>query len=115
MSLKVEAKNSNACSICLDDMPEEDAKKLICDHLFHEACIGKWLETAPTCPLCRLVVTNLTPMPRPAEMSIEELLAVPDDQPINPFLNSNPHIAFVVSNAQLWIQREMALFALENS
>jgi len=42
------------CSICLDDFSkDEHALQLPCGHLFHGACIGKWLATSRACPNCR--------------------------------------------------------------
>lgn len=84
MSISTVTPSSDNCMICLDNLENEKIRTLKCDHIFHEACIGKWLNTAPTCPLCRLQVTDLTPMPRPPEMTLEEILAVPDYNP-HPF------------------------------
>lgn len=52
-----------SCAICLEDIiaaPSRDRqkeKRLLCGHLFHETCIGEWLERSDTCPLCRARVT----------------------------------------------------------
>ena len=42
------------CSICLSSV-EEGEKKLTldCGHLFHPACILKWLLIQEKCPVCR--------------------------------------------------------------
>jgi len=47
------------CSICLDDSSPCDAY-LPCHlgngrkcHTFHSECLGKWLDVAATCPMCR--------------------------------------------------------------
>lgn len=37
------------CSICLE--PSNQTTK--CGHFFHHACIAKWAQRTPTCPLCR--------------------------------------------------------------
>ena len=43
------------CSICLDNFKEgEKISILKCSHIFHDKCIGDWLDTQFTCPLCRL-------------------------------------------------------------
>eukprot|EP00045_Choanoeca_perplexa_P012282 m.133507 g.133507 ORF g.133507 m.133507 type:complete len:93 (+) comp15951_c0_seq28:300-578(+) len=43
-----------SCSICLeDDMGDEVAKLLPCDHSFCRGCIRQWLQAAPGCPQCR--------------------------------------------------------------
>mmetsp|Transcript_103454 Transcript_103454/g.154993 ORF Transcript_103454/g.154993 Transcript_103454/m.154993 type:complete len:631 (+) Transcript_103454:191-2083(+) len=44
------------CSICLDDfVAGSRCRQLPCDHIFHSACIGRWLiERSATCPLCKI-------------------------------------------------------------
>lgn len=44
------------CYICIDAIQREEWKrvmKLTCKHLFHSACIAKWLVRTNTCPTCR--------------------------------------------------------------
>lgn len=42
------------CCICLCMMePGSESVKLICQHLFHVACIKSWLQSSELCPLCR--------------------------------------------------------------
>ena len=42
------------CSICLTEVNEgEDTILLPCGHMFHDACVTKWLKIHNTCPLCR--------------------------------------------------------------
>uniref|UniRef100_A0A7N0RAH0 RING-type domain-containing protein n=1 Tax=Kalanchoe fedtschenkoi TaxID=63787 RepID=A0A7N0RAH0_KALFE len=43
------------CSVCLNHFePESKINKLGCGHLFHNACLEKWLNYwNTTCPLCR--------------------------------------------------------------
>jgi len=42
------------CSICLEKFEEgEKISTLKCNHNFHAKCIGEWLDTNFTCPLCR--------------------------------------------------------------
>jgi hypothetical protein len=41
------------CSICFDEIKEEDKKKINCNHVFHEECINKWFKRSHKCPLCR--------------------------------------------------------------
>ena len=73
-----------SCTICLNliqsypTCKEEEGKALDCSHIFHRECIGEWLKQKHNCPLCRAPVKVDTPeAPRP-EMTLEELLAVPD-------------------------------------
>jgi len=54
----VEHVMDNNCSICLEDMMEQDSRMLNpCSHKFHNQCINDWLATpggaGNTCPMCR--------------------------------------------------------------
>ena len=41
------------CVICLETVSsEDDATYLSCAHVYHRACIGRWLQRAPRCPQC---------------------------------------------------------------
>ncbi|KAI3440418.1 uncharacterized protein J3R85_003481 [Psidium guajava] len=53
---------SLACAVCLSDFEDHDTLRLIprCHHAFHPDCIGKWLASRSTCPVCR---ANLTSQP----------------------------------------------------
>ena len=49
------------CSICLCDIEEqEQVKKLICKHVYHEGCIMGWLKNNSTCPVCKTSLKNET-------------------------------------------------------
>jgi len=41
------------CSICFDEIKEQDQKIIKCSHVFHEGCIDKWFKRSHQCPLCR--------------------------------------------------------------
>ena len=43
------------CTICLDVLPLQDISLVVldCEHVFHKACITKWLRVKATCPNCR--------------------------------------------------------------
>jgi hypothetical protein len=46
---------SKECIICQEIyQPGDIILKLPCCHLYHQACLFRWLSTAHTCPLCRL-------------------------------------------------------------
>ncbi|BAF24035.1 probable E3 ubiquitin-protein ligase XERICO [Oryza sativa Japonica Group] len=59
------------CRVCLARFePESVVNRLPCGHLFHRACLEKWLDyDHATCPLCRhrlLPATTESPSPSPA-------------------------------------------------
>ena len=42
------------CPVCLSDMAlGDEARKLPCNHLFHQGCVDEWLRVNATCPTCR--------------------------------------------------------------
>ena len=41
------------CSICFEDINENDKKTINCNHVYHEKCIEKWFSINHQCPLCR--------------------------------------------------------------
>ncbi len=47
--------SGETCPICLIDFEIDDAVVgLDCEHMFHRLCIRPWLESKPTCPICRV-------------------------------------------------------------
>ncbi len=74
------------CSICLTEISpqpnceEEKELALDCKHKFHRECIGEWLKQKHNCPNCRASVKVDTPEAPTAEMTLEEILAVPDTE-----------------------------------
>ncbi|XP_058070960.1 E3 ubiquitin-protein ligase MBR1-like [Magnolia sinica] len=45
------------CRICLDEFGEGmEVKRMPCSHVFHGACITRWLKQSNMCPLCRVRV-----------------------------------------------------------
>jgi hypothetical protein len=45
------------CAVCLEpSVPAQPVTELPCAHVFHAACIKKWLSTSGACPVCRLVL-----------------------------------------------------------
>ncbi|XP_074601473.1 E3 ubiquitin-protein ligase AMFR-like isoform X2 [Brevipalpus obovatus] len=51
-------KSSDDCAICWDKM--EMARKLPCNHLFHNSCLRSWLEQDTSCPTCRTSLKHRT-------------------------------------------------------
>ncbi|KAL6009670.1 hypothetical protein ACLOJK_000099 [Asimina triloba] len=49
------------CVVCMCKIEEgEEVREISCDHLFHRACLDKWLGYRnPTCPLCRMSLIPL--------------------------------------------------------
>ncbi len=50
--------SDRTCPICLSAV-EARAHTLTCDHQFHVECLEEL--RAPTCPVCRRAITNLSP------------------------------------------------------
>uniref|UniRef100_A0A1B6IRS4 RING-type domain-containing protein n=1 Tax=Homalodisca liturata TaxID=320908 RepID=A0A1B6IRS4_9HEMI len=45
------------CHICLKHYSiNERASRLVCSHIFHEACITQWLQREYTCPMCHMQI-----------------------------------------------------------
>lgn len=56
--------NSNSkpldCAICLEEIEKDSPQSILnCYHLFHTACINRWLEGHTTCPLDRGRITSI--------------------------------------------------------
>lgn len=41
------------CSVCFNDIKNEDLCKTDCNHLFCFECLNRWLEIKKDCPTCR--------------------------------------------------------------
>ncbi|GAB2228937.1 hypothetical protein Droror1_Dr00023071 [Drosera rotundifolia] len=50
------------CAICLREFLSSEKVRLLprCGHFFHPACVDSWLESHPTCPVCRAGVERAT-------------------------------------------------------
>ena len=49
-----ESENSpEECSICFEEITNNNLKTLNCGHIFHKNCIDSWLKINPICPYCR--------------------------------------------------------------
>ncbi|XP_031502863.1 E3 ubiquitin-protein ligase ATL4 [Nymphaea colorata] len=53
------------CAVCLSPFQSDDRLRLLpyCTHAFHADCIGTWLLTNTTCPLCRSDLTAAPAIP----------------------------------------------------
>lgn len=56
-SLPRDAKDE--CVICLDARAEEESVRLACGHVFHTACVARWLRVSVSCPTCRAGVLEM--------------------------------------------------------
>lgn len=46
----------NQCGICISQFRDGQRASMgsLCQHIFHENCLGQWLARSRTCPLCRI-------------------------------------------------------------
>lgn len=63
-SKKTETMNMGAqkqCMVCLEDFANgDDLKTLPCLHIYHQACIERWLGTDNSCPVCKTPIGEAT-------------------------------------------------------
>lgn len=56
-----QAKTEIKCTVCFCDFETNDeARKLPCNHIYHEKCIFPWLKENPSCPMCRYALVEDT-------------------------------------------------------
>lgn len=76
-------KDTLACAVCLSEFQDQETLRVIpkCCHVYHPHCIGAWLTSHSTCPVCR---ANLVPQPEDTNMNTNMLpmlsIQVPDDE-----------------------------------
>jgi hypothetical protein len=52
------------CSICLEQFAKgEKVCELPCKHIFHDACVRKWLQQKASCPVCRMPLAPKPSLP----------------------------------------------------
>lgn len=98
------------CPICYTSI-ENDRLTTTCNHLFHQACLGRWItanRANPTCPYCRTIQDNdwvvlnfgAAPAAAPAPgagmaqralglRAVADLIFAQQDRDNNPFVNAN--------------------------
>lgn len=53
--------DGESCVICMEELPRGTHAVLMpCSHVFHGACIGRWLENSHYCPVCRYQMPPVT-------------------------------------------------------
>ena len=57
---KYESRKETECAICLEQFKGIDIIKAFCkcEHIFHKACLKKWLKRSNLCPLCKHDLTE---------------------------------------------------------
>jgi len=52
--------NAAQCTICMEMFAEGDVVRVVtCMHSFHKDCLDPWLRLHPTCPICKISITNV--------------------------------------------------------
>ncbi len=75
--------NQTDCPICLETLSQESNEantsrqktELICNHIFHADCIGRWLESHNTCPMCRRQVNHPAQRDPRVAMALRDIIA----------------------------------------
>ena len=58
-SVKIQALEGTQCSICLDTYKDNIACRMICSHIFCEACASRWFKYNCKCPECNQNLQDL--------------------------------------------------------
>ena len=98
------------CPICYETIHPHQQRVLACSHTFHKACVGRWLSTCTTCPMCRAPVPRPAPSVarRPAVARRRVVRGYGDDDGIAPQLTFN-HDMREVTDA---VQRLLAILSV---
>ncbi|CAI5515807.1 unnamed protein product [Closterium sp. Naga37s-1] len=69
-----ESSDDAHCAVCLADYDEQESLRKLpaCSHYFHVSCIGEWLRTRCSCPLCRRYVLLQPPQPQQPEQTEQQ-------------------------------------------
>jgi E3 ubiquitin-protein ligase ATL6/9/15/31/42/55 len=79
-ALRVGKGGALECAVCLSEFEDEERLRLLprCSHAFHPDCIGQWLASHVTCPVCRC---NLDPNKQDTSSDEDLRVPVPAPQP----------------------------------
>ena len=58
-------KKMGECPICYEKITSKTSITTRCKHVFHNACLERWMETSQTCPMCRGYIHPTTGRHRP--------------------------------------------------
>ena len=58
-SVKIQVPDGTQCSICLDTYKDNIAYRMICSHIFCEACASRWFKYNCKCPECNQNLQDL--------------------------------------------------------
>ncbi|XP_028807818.1 RING-H2 finger protein ATL40-like [Neltuma alba] len=75
------------CSVCLSNLEGGEEARLLpnCQHVFHVACIDRWLESHSTCPICRTMARPvIEPRPREGPVGARQVQPAVHDAPTAP-------------------------------
>ncbi|ETW03457.1 hypothetical protein H310_04915 [Aphanomyces invadans] len=76
------APTDEICPICLVEfVADEQLRQLPCQHHFHAACIGEWLEHNLTCPMCKRDLSPAAYTAAPASAVAATTVASPQPPP----------------------------------
>ena len=67
------------CAICLEKGDHEEGYRLKCGHMYHGACLHRWLCSCLTCPTCRRPVKDAKTMAWIEEFSTKEEEWLPEE------------------------------------
>ncbi|XP_022082376.1 E3 ubiquitin-protein ligase AMFR-like [Acanthaster planci] len=103
--------NNDDCAICWEEM--KSARKLPCNHFFHNACLRSWLEHETSCPTCRYALNirnneaaRHTPAPQDPRMGaglMEGDTVEGQAQPVRPRRGRGHFFHFDGSRIASWI------------
>ena len=71
-ALKADDEDTELCAVCLCPYEMQDTLlRLPCEHLFHEACVARWLQQDSSCPQCRFQLLPPLSPPAAARSSVD--------------------------------------------
>ena len=59
-------KKMGDCPICYEEVTKGTSTTTRCKHVFHKACLQRWMEEKTTCPMCRENIRPTTGQLRPS-------------------------------------------------